>query len=142
MAALMEDVMDFARGRTGDGLDANFEDIPALGVALEDVVAEMQAAHAGRQITADLRVTSTVHGYRGRLQQLLSNLLGNAVSHRAQDEPIEVAAWTKDGWLVLSVKNGGDPIPSDVLPKTSSPTGALPKAGASGDWAWGFTSAR
>lgn len=121
MAALIEDVMDFARGRMGDGLDSNFEDIPDLGVALEDVVAEMQAAHAERQIICDLRVASTVHGSRGRLQQLLSNLLGNAVSHGTKDEPIEVAAWTKDGWLILSVKNGGDPIPSDVLPKIFQP---------------------
>ena len=121
MAALIEDVMDFARGRMGDGLDSNFEDIPDLGVALGDVVAEMQAAHAERQIIGDLRVASTVHGSRGRLQQLLSNLLGNAVSHGTKDEPIEVAAWTKDGWLILSVKNGGDPIPSDVLPKIFQP---------------------
>lgn len=121
MTSLIEDVMDFARGRMGDGLDASFTDILDLGAALDDVVAEACAAHPERAIHAELRVTDAVHGNRGRIQQLLSNLLGNAISHGAIDRPIEVAAWTKDGWFVLSVKNDGTPIPPSDLAKIFQP---------------------
>ncbi|MDP9902356.1 GAF domain-containing sensor histidine kinase [Variovorax ginsengisoli] len=121
MAALIEDVMDFARGRMGNGLGLTFENIPDLGVALDDVVAEIRAAHPHRTIIEDIRVLSPVHGSRGRLQQLLSNLLGNAVAHGEPDSPIEVAAWTKDGWFVLSVRNGGAPLPSSALDKIFQP---------------------
>lgn len=121
MAALIEDVMDFARGRVGDKLDLSFQQIDDLSVALDDVVAEIQAAHPMRSITADLRVTDSVHGSRSRLQQLLSNFLGNAISHGATDKPIEVTAWTKDGWFILSVKNFGVPISPSSLTKIFQP---------------------
>lgn len=121
MASLIEDVMDFARGRMGSGLDVAREQIPDLGLALDDVVAEMRAAHPARTIAADIHVTDIVHGSRGRLQQVLSNLLGNAVSHGAPDSPIDVAAWTRDGWFVLSVKNQGEPIPPGNLQKIFQP---------------------
>jgi sigma-B regulation protein RsbU (phosphoserine phosphatase) len=37
--------------------------------------------------------------------------LGNAVTHGAQDMPITVRASVAEGWLELSIANGGLPIP-------------------------------
>ena len=121
MGALIDDVLDFARGEVGDKHEIAFHDIADLGVALNDVIAEIQAAHPLRDIAADVRVGDVVFGSRSRLQQLLSNLLGNAIAHGADDRPIEVAAWTKDGWLVLSVKNQGTPILPASLSKIFQP---------------------
>lgn len=121
MGLLIEDVMDFARGRMGEGIDVSLSEVPDLGMALNDVVAEVRASHQARVIEADVRVVGGVYANRSRLQQLLSNLLGNAMSHGATDKPVEVAAWTKDGWFVLSVKNQGRPIPAGSLSKIFQP---------------------
>lgn len=121
MGLLIEDVMDFARGRMGEGIDVSLSEVSDLGLALNDVVAEMRSAHPSRVIKVDVRVAGSVYANRSRIQQLLSNLLGNAISHGAADEPVEVAAWTKDGWFVLSVKNQGEVIPSASLLKIFQP---------------------
>lgn len=56
-----------------------------------------------------------------RITQLLSNLLGNAISHGASDRPVEVSAEVRDGHLKIEVSNGGDPIPEDTLPRLFQP---------------------
>jgi signal transduction histidine kinase len=121
MGVLIDDVLDFARGRRGGEIDVKLSEVRDLGVALNDVVSEMRAAHPTRAIHADIRIADGVFANRGRLQQLLSNLLGNAINHGANDAPVEVAAWTKEGWLVLSVKNRGKAIEPSSLSKIFQP---------------------
>lgn len=53
--------------------------------------------------------------------QLLSNLLGNAISHGAADQPIDVSANIRDGCLEVEVSNGGEPIPDETLPRLFQP---------------------
>ncbi|MFC4848177.1 sensor histidine kinase [Hephaestia sp. GCM10023244] len=45
-----------------------------------------------------------------RIGQLLPNLLGNALTHGANDQPVRVGASTAHGELVVAVSNGGAPI--------------------------------
>ena len=52
---------------------------------------------------------------RTRMQQLLSNLLGNALTYGALDEPVRVDAAVEGDCVVLSVANGGTPIEADDL---------------------------
>lgn len=121
MSGLISDVMDFARGRMGGGLDASFASIHDFEDALGDVIGEPRLAHPERRITEQLRIAEAVYGNRGRLQQVLSDLLGNAIAHGSADAPIKVGASIHDGWLFISVRNWGDPIPTDNLPKIFQP---------------------
>lgn len=47
----------------------------------------------------------------GRMGQLLSNLLGNALTHGAPDEPVTVRLWENGDGVAFSVHNMGPPIP-------------------------------
>ncbi|HEY0410314.1 MAG TPA: GAF domain-containing sensor histidine kinase [Candidatus Dormibacteraeota bacterium] len=111
MAGLIDDVLDFARGRLGGGLELDRNAAEPLRPVLEQVVAELQAAWPGRTIQTRLAIRRTVDCDRARVAQLLSNLLANALTHGAPDAPVRVDAATDATRLELSVANRGDPIP-------------------------------
>jgi sigma-B regulation protein RsbU (phosphoserine phosphatase) len=109
--ALIENVLDFARGRLGDGLTLTRNPAQPLGPVLEQVVAEIRAISPDRQIVTHLSIEHPVDCDPGRIGQLASNLIANAVMHGAPGVPIDVEAHTGDDRFVLSVANGGVPIP-------------------------------
>ncbi len=47
----------------------------------------------------------------GRMGQLLSNLLANAISYGARGEPVTVHMWENQNEVFFSVHNSGNPIP-------------------------------
>ena len=121
MSGLIDDVLDLARVRLGSGMGLAIREADFLAPALKDVIDEVRAANPGLDIRDELLIDGVVRCDQGRIQQVLSNLMGNAVSHGAQDQPIVVRAAIENEKLVLSVTNGGDPIPPDDLPKIFLP---------------------
>ena len=109
--ALIENLLDFARGRLGEGLTLNRDSTRPLEPVLEQVVAEIRAIAPDRQIITQFAIDRPVDCDQARIAQLASNLLGNAITHGAPGLPIEFEAFTEDGRFVLSVANGGVPIP-------------------------------
>lgn len=134
MSRLIDDVLDFARGRLGSGMGLNFERVDDLGAALKDVVSELREANPHRAVSEHIAVDIAVHCDRGRLQQLLSNLLGNALTYGAVDRPVSVRVEVEQDVLVLAVSNHGEPIRAEDLsrvfepywrPRSSVPGGGL-----------------
>lgn len=120
MAGLIDNVMDFARGRLGSGIGVSLAPIDAAPM-LRQVVDELRAGHPDRTIETTLELSRPVRIDGARIGQLLSNLLANALTHGAPDQPIRVAASTSDAGFVLSIANGGVPIDPDVMPKLFQP---------------------
>jgi sigma-B regulation protein RsbU (phosphoserine phosphatase) len=75
----------------------------------------------GRQIEAEYAINAPVDCDRSRIGQLVSNLVGNALSHGASNQPVRVRAATEGGFFKLSVANGGEPIPQAALDKLFEP---------------------
>jgi signal transduction histidine kinase len=121
MFSLIDDVLDFAKGRLGGGIDVRLKEIGDLDSALLDVVRELQDGQPNRIITAEINVNCTILCDVGRLQQVVSNLLGNALSHGAADAPVRFTATVDDACLVLEVWNDGDPIPAASIGRIFSP---------------------
>lgn len=120
MSALIDNILDFARGRLGTGIDLARTEV-LLTPTLTQVVDELRAAAPDRRIAANIAMSESVFCDPGRIGQLLSNLLGNAVVHGAPGTPIDVEAKVKDGTFELSVRNAGDPIPDAALAKLFQP---------------------
>jgi phosphoserine phosphatase RsbU/P len=121
MAALINDVLDFARGRLGGGISLERDDGKALEPVLTQVVDELRLASPGRVIEAEFTIDEPVKCDRTRIGQLLSNLLGNALTHGAAGKPVVVHAETKGGTFKLSVSNAGEPIPPESMDQLFEP---------------------
>jgi signal transduction histidine kinase len=121
MAGLIDNVLDFARGRLGGGLELDRNTGVPLEAALEQVVAELRAAWPDRVIQTELGIHKTVRCDPARVAQLLSNLLANALTHGGSDGPVGVRAATEGGTFELSVTNKGEPIPPDTAQRLFQP---------------------
>lgn len=115
MSELIDNVLDFTRGRLGGGIGVERRLNDDLGQAFADVLSELRSAHDDRAITSTISIPGPVFCDRARLQQLLSNLASNALQHGAIGQPVQVDATVKDGALVLAVTNQGDPIAPENL---------------------------
>jgi sigma-B regulation protein RsbU (phosphoserine phosphatase) len=110
MSGLVDNVLDFARGRLGGGLTLSRDAAAPLGPVLEQVVAELRAGPSGQTIETHFDLLEPIDCDRSRIGQLVSNLLGNAITHGALHQPVRVYATTDGGRLQISVANGGEPI--------------------------------
>jgi signal transduction histidine kinase len=108
MAALISNILDFARGRLGGGLTLERSDTP-LEPVLKQIIAELQAVHPGRAVEAEFHLTQPVVADSNRIGQLFSNLVGNALTYGAAGAPVRVKAAT-NGRFALVVCNKGAPI--------------------------------
>jgi sigma-B regulation protein RsbU (phosphoserine phosphatase) len=115
MAGLIDNVLDFARGRLGGGIALDRNVNRPLQPVLEQVVEELRSAEPGRVIETDFRIDEPVNCDRSRIGQLVSNLLGNALAHGAADKPVRIHASTLDDAFELWVANGGEPISNEAL---------------------------
>ena len=118
---LVDNVLDFARGRLGGGMTLSRDANAPLGPVLKQVVAEIVSVNPDHDIETHFEVEEPVDCDRVRLGQLLSNLLGNAVTHGAKDQPIAVRVIAVDGELMISVANGGQPIDEAARRKLFQP---------------------
>jgi phosphoserine phosphatase RsbU/P len=121
MGGLIEDVMDFARGRLGGGLALAREADEPVEALLRQVVGELQTSAPQRVIETEFAIDAPVDCDRRRIGQLASNLLGNAITYGAPDKPIRLGASTANAYFELFIANAGDPIPPAALGKIFEP---------------------
>lgn len=121
MAGLVENVLDFARGRLGEGIRLNRVADDSLQAVLEQVVEEVRVAWPGREVRCEFALARAVNCDGARIAQMFSNLLANALTHGDPDGPVRVSARSDDGGFELSVANLGEPIPPDTAERLFQP---------------------
>lgn len=121
MAELIDDVLDFARGRLGEGLQIECRADDGLAAEVEQVIGELRLAWPDRRIETRVALGGPIWCDRRRIGQLLSNLLANALAHGAADEPVRVDIALEDGVFVLAVANGGPPLPPELVCRLFEP---------------------
>jgi sigma-B regulation protein RsbU (phosphoserine phosphatase) len=121
MAGLIDNILDFARGRLGGGIALDVQADTPVGPTLLQVVDELRISNPQREIVAELLLDGSVPLDHRRIAQLLSNLLGNALTHGASDRPVVVRAVGDDTYFELSVANAGTPIPAAARERLFQP---------------------
>jgi signal transduction histidine kinase len=121
MAGLIDDVLDFARGRLGGGIAVELTEIENLNAGLLTVVQELRDGQRDCKIITDIGVSCPVRCDLARLQQIASNLLANALTHGLSRSPVKISAKADANDFVLEVWNAGAPIPAESLEKIFEP---------------------
>lgn len=129
---LVDDVLDFARGRLGNGIPLNINECDKLHETLAHIVSEMQSSYPRRRLRCEIDNLSTIRCDSDRLAQLLSNLLANALTHGADDGVVQVSARIEADRFILAVNNPGEPIPAERLPQLFQPYWREPSSIQSG----------
>jgi signal transduction histidine kinase len=115
MQVLIDNLMDFARGRLGGGLTLNRDADDDLEPVLWKVIAELKAGRPDRVVETMFALIEPVNCDRSRIAQLFSNLLSNALAYGPMDQPVRVRAISDGDDFELSVANAGEPIPAAAL---------------------------
>jgi PAS domain S-box-containing protein len=119
MSRMIEQILDLTRTRLAGGLELNPQPFD-LRDAIARVVEELRAAHPSRCI--DL-ISPPLPGTwdRDRLEQVFSNLVGNALVHGDPMTPVVVRARFEGRLVLVDVHNQGVPIPTELQSKIFSP---------------------
>jgi signal transduction histidine kinase len=125
MARMIEDVLDVSRARLTGGLSLRREPVELAGL-VQRVVREHQTAAPERSI--ELTHSGDLQGAwdSGRLAQVVSNLVGNALQHGEAAAAVEVQldGMRADAVSILVANRGR--IPAELLPHIFEPfRGAL-----------------
>ncbi|MGB0953651.1 MAG: response regulator [Planctomycetota bacterium] len=117
LLVIINDILDFSKIEAGK---VELEHVPfSLQDLLEDTVASLStpASQKGLELLVDASdsLPQRVGGDPGRLRQVLSNLIGNAVKFTTEGEVVVHAAKTEDGRIRFEVRDTGIGIQKDAL---------------------------
>ncbi|WP_277183063.1 sensor histidine kinase KdpD [Caballeronia sp. BR00000012568055] len=133
MAGLVDDVMDFARGRMGAGIALSIVPHSAIGQAVEDVIMELRVSHPDHVLQTEIAAAiPPVPCDLPRVQQVVSNLVGNALLYGTRAAPVRVTVSHTDACLEIAVWNGGAAIDAEAQMKMFDPYWRASEQDASG----------
>jgi len=121
MSALVDDLVDFTRGRMGNGIALAMRHESGLELQFAQVIAELREVHPEADIVAFIQPCISLHCDAGRLSQLLSNLVKNAIVHGGPGSQVSVLVTCTDNRFFMSVTNDGEPLPPHVVPQLFKP---------------------
>ena len=119
MTTLVNDILDLARWRVGAGIALSLERID-LGALLERLVAEHELKPQQPRITLERSGDLLGDWDPARMEQAISNLLGNALQHGAEHEVSLRVDGSAPGEVTIRVSNPGS-MPASVRARLFDP---------------------
>ena len=134
MSKLINDLIDFTRTHLGPGIPIRVKQASLVEVC-EEVVNELRTFHPEKQIDIEAPCQLDAIFDEGRIAQVLSNLVGNAIQYGNADVPASILVACSEDDIVITVNNRGAPIAPDKLSSIFDPMVRLAAAGnADGDY--------
>lgn len=120
MQRMIEQIHDLTRSRLNSGLTIS-KDTCDLVALVARSIGELRDAHPTRSIVlqGDDTCNALVDGRR--IEQVVSNLLGNAIAHGDPNAPINVRLCATEDSVTISVHNSGPAIEPELLPLLFQP---------------------
>ena len=129
MNRLIVDLLDYTRASLGTGIpiERSACDLRAI---CDEVLETIRAAHPEQTFDTRLSGDLMLAADAPRLQQMLSNLLNNAVQHGDRSAPVSLHAEGRADEIELRVANTGRPIPPGALQTIFEPLVQAPSTDA------------
>ena len=126
MKGLLDDLLDFARTKLGLGINIAPTDVDVAKL-FADELKLLRAAYPDHRL--ELEVGGDSQGFWDgvRLQQLLGNLVVNAIKYGAPDAPVRVVVAGQEPDLCFEVRNSGPAIERSTLDHMFDPLKRDPK---------------
>lgn len=116
---LVSDLIDATRARL-KGIQISREPMD-IGVAARQAASEAEMSSHRGPVTVETEGNLDGEWDGARINQVLSNLVGNALQHGADGSAVKVIAKGERDDVVLSVHNAGKPIPAKEIPTIFDP---------------------
>ena len=117
---IVSDLLDFTRSHSGGGIPISLRETDIAEVCRE-IVGEIRAYHPERTIKLNCPRHLIGSYDSSRMEQVFSNLIGNAVEHGDSKEPVMVTLHREEEDIVFVVHNEGEPIAERDLPYIFNP---------------------
>ncbi|MCB7479817.1 GAF domain-containing sensor histidine kinase [Christiangramia sediminis] len=116
MQELIDNLLDFAKGELGEGIQLNLiSDNAQLKSEISQIIKEVETTDTQHQITLSFALKNAIKCDINRIGQMFSNLLSNAVKHGYEKKPIFVNVKNENDKFCLEVHNSSDDIPSKMM---------------------------
>lgn len=134
MLQLVNDLLDISTIEAGK-LELNLQpsDLIALAthnITLNNVLAKKKGLYIVFDYAPDL---PTMLIDPGKINQVLNNLISNAIKYSHPDSRIEISITHVGEYITITIKDYGKGIPEDALGKLFKPFGRLSTAGTAGE---------
>jgi signal transduction histidine kinase len=114
ISRLVSQIIDAIRLQLGKPIPVSRAPLDIVDT-VKRIIDEIQAVYPDRKIRLNAPEKLTGDWDSGRISQLASNLVGNALQHGAEELPVTVSLSADDGDAVFAVHNFGDPISPEDL---------------------------
>jgi PAS domain S-box-containing protein len=119
-ARLIADLLDFTKARLGSGVPVNVATIDFRD-QVHGMIEDLQQWHPGRTIVLEEHASGVGQWDPDRLNQIVSNLVGNALQYSPRTTPVTVRTQGDDQEVEIQVQNLGPPIPQATIPELFEP---------------------
>lgn len=120
MGRLIDDLIDYTRSHLGATLPMNLH-MANMGAICRGTVEELRLANPERVIHFEPGADLDGVWDEGRIAQVFSNLLGNALQHGAPSQPIRMKVESGGSDVLVSIHNMGKAIAPEALPLIFDP---------------------
>ena len=126
MRSIIAIIVDYTHSQRAAGIPISPTESADIHAACQRVLEDFRTLHPKRQIVYEAEGIPLGEWDEGRLEQVVQNLLGNALKYSPADSTVTLRWSRGDDYsqaseLVLRVHNHGPPIPADLSPHIFEP---------------------
>lgn len=115
---LIDDLLNTSRIEANESLKPNYSEFPLLPLLQKSVAVQQQASNKHRVVLkVENELPATIIGDEDKLDQILTNMLNNAIKYSPNGGDVTVHAKNEGDTVLLGVQDQGLGIPKDQLTK-------------------------